>query len=311
MQNKLEPTISNPKYPTDAQFVKYPYILNAYIAAYRGYMELERLAGYISDISESAKWDEYNRLLDLRVDNFSKDSYLMDDSFSYEKTMNVARNFMYLVPELADELRSRVGAEVQAALTEYNDIEPYWFVSKYDRTYAEGVYQPLYDYNALFLAKAYILEEPYDELVKYLDVSAFYRGDLFYIQDLVAALTVGGDSLGFALYVSPGSQSVQAGDTATYTIQIQHSPTFTYTVILEVGPSPSPDDLAVALASPTTFDPPGGQTTLTLTDRHAAPFTETVWYTVPITATGGDIVRTTSVALFVNGKQVFLPIVVK
>jgi hypothetical protein len=76
-------------------------------------------------------------------------------------------------------------------VTEYAEIEPYWFVSKYDRTYAEGVYQPLYDYNALFLAKAYILEEPYDELVKNLDVPAFYRGDLFYIQNLVAALTQG------------------------------------------------------------------------------------------------------------------------
>jgi outer membrane protein assembly factor BamB len=187
---KLEPTSSDPRYPTDAQFEKYPYILNAYLAAYRGYMEAERLAGYTSDISESAKWGEYNRLLDLRVDTFSQDSYISDDSFTYEKTMNVARNFMYLVPELASELRSSLGAEVQAALTEYNEVEPYWFVSKFDQTYGEGVYQPLYDYNALFQAKAYILQEPYAELVPYLDVPAFYRGDLFYLQNLVAALTV-------------------------------------------------------------------------------------------------------------------------
>jgi outer membrane protein assembly factor BamB len=191
LKDKLEPTSSNPAYLSDAQFIEYPYLLNAYIAAYRGYMELERLAGHISNTNQSAKWDEYNRLLNLRVDNFSKDTYLMDDSFSYEKTMNVARNFLYLVPELADELRTGVGAEIQAAVTEYNDIEPYWFVSKFDQTYAEGVYQPLYDYHALFLARAYILQEPYAELVKYLDVPAFYRGDLFYIQDLVAALTQG------------------------------------------------------------------------------------------------------------------------
>lgn len=100
---------------------------------------------------------------------------------------------MYLVPELANEMGTRAGTEVQAAVKEYNDVEPYWFVSKFDQTYGEGVYQPLYDYNALFLAKAYILEEPYDELVKFLDVPAFYRGDLFYIQNLVAALKAGGN----------------------------------------------------------------------------------------------------------------------
>jgi outer membrane protein assembly factor BamB len=191
IKNKLEPTSSDPKYPTDAQFIKYPYILNAYIAAYRGYMELEKLAGDTSAINQSSKWNECNRLLDLRINGFSKDSYIPDDSFTYEKTMDVARNFMYLVPELADELRTRAGSEVQAAITEYNDIEPYWFVSKFDTTYAEGAFQPLYDYHSLFQAKAYILKEPYAELVKYLDVPAFYRGDLFYIQNLVAALAEG------------------------------------------------------------------------------------------------------------------------
>lgn len=64
------------------------------------------------------------------------------------------------------------------------------FVSKFDSTWNEGTLQQLYDYPALFQAKAYILNEPYDELVKYIDVPAFYRGDLFYIQNIVAALSV-------------------------------------------------------------------------------------------------------------------------
>jgi hypothetical protein len=46
----------------------------------------------------------------------------------------------------------------------------------------------LYDYSALFQAKAYILKEPREVLLKYLDVPAFGRGDLFYIQNLVVAL---------------------------------------------------------------------------------------------------------------------------
>jgi len=37
-------------------------------------------------------------------------------------------------------------------------------------------------------AKAMILKEPYEELVKYLDVPAFWRGDLYYIDNLCAAL---------------------------------------------------------------------------------------------------------------------------
>jgi hypothetical protein len=40
----------------------------------------------------------------------------------------------------------------------------------------------------MFQAKAWILKEPRDELVKYLDVPGFPRGDLFYIQNLVAAI---------------------------------------------------------------------------------------------------------------------------
>lgn len=190
IKDKLEPTSSDPQYLTDAEFTQYPYLLNAYIAAYRGYIELEKLAGQITTVEQSAKWGEYNRLLDLRATSFDKDSYITDDAFTYEKTMNVARNFMYLTPELADELRAQAGTRVEAALTEYNQIEPYWFVAKFDQTYGEGGYHPLYDANALFLAQAYALDPSYRELVQYLDVPAFYRGDLFYIQRLVAALAV-------------------------------------------------------------------------------------------------------------------------
>ncbi len=46
----------------------------------------------------------------------------------------------------------------------------------------------LYDYNAMFQAYAYIMKMPYDQLTKYLDVPAFETGDLFYIQNLIAAL---------------------------------------------------------------------------------------------------------------------------
>jgi hypothetical protein len=77
---------------------------------------------------------------------------------------------------------------VRETLARYEILAPYWFVSQYNRSYAESYSQPLYDYHALFLARAYVLQDPYEELVKYLDVPAFAVGDLFYIQNLVTAL---------------------------------------------------------------------------------------------------------------------------
>jgi hypothetical protein len=95
---------------------------------------------------------------------------------------------MFLTPELATYLHDHALTKSQAAITQVNQLTPNWFVSVYDATYREGNLQPLYDSPALFQAKAWILNEPRGELTKYLDVPAFERGDLFYIQNLVATL---------------------------------------------------------------------------------------------------------------------------
>jgi len=94
---------------------------------------------------------------------------------------------MFLVPELADYLRDHALAKVQAAVAEYESIAPYWFVSFADEGFGENALTPLYDGEALFMAKNYILEATGTELQEILDVPAFARGDLFYIQNLVAA----------------------------------------------------------------------------------------------------------------------------
>jgi hypothetical protein len=93
-----------------------------------------------------------------------------------------------LVPELGSYLRSNNLAEVQAAMTEYEYVAPYWFVSRYESTINEGAMSVLYNYNALFQARAHILAQSRAVLTKYLDVPAFERGDLFYIQNLVTCL---------------------------------------------------------------------------------------------------------------------------
>ena len=86
-------------------------------------------------------------------------------------------------------MSQNIKLQVQTALNEYTTVTPYWFVSAFDDSYAEGSFRPLYDTTAFLQAKAYILKQPYSELVKYLDVPAFNVGDLFYVQNLVAALS--------------------------------------------------------------------------------------------------------------------------
>lgn len=178
MKNKLDAP------PSDSYLNTNPYVLNQYIAGYLGYLQLQLLAGQSQD---PAVVNTYNHLLNLRINSFSKDAPWGFD-LDYRRALSISRNFMFLTPELGDQLNANIYSKVQTAVNEYNFVAPYWFVSKFDNSVYEGTHQHLYDYPAVFQAKAYILKEPYDELVKWLDVPAFYRGDLFYIQNVVAAL---------------------------------------------------------------------------------------------------------------------------
>ena len=108
--------------------------------------------------------------------------------FTYNNSLKVVQNFMFMVPELADEFRARILPSIQTTVTDYSTTKPYWFVTKYDRTYGEGRFEPLYIYQSIFQARALILQETSAQLVKYVDVPAFWRGDLYYIQDLAAAI---------------------------------------------------------------------------------------------------------------------------
>lgn len=174
--------------PSDSILQDMPQVHNAFIAGYIGYLELENLAGYPESTPIR---NELNRLLTLRESTFSKDApdiYFQEPRKYYCRATNVSRNFMYLVPELGQYLHDNAYVKVQQALDEYENIAPYWFVSKAEVVFGEGVTAPLFDYPALFQAKAWILNENQEELVKYLDVPAVKVGDLFYIQNLIAAI---------------------------------------------------------------------------------------------------------------------------
>ena len=175
----------------NSYFTARPFELNGYIAGYIGFLNLQQVAGRsATDASlRTQVTNELNRIEQLRASTFTKDTYYtaFDQGYTH-RTLNVARNFIMMVPELGAYLHANALSKVQAAVTEYNNIGPYWFVSRYNASIGESAMQNLYDYHGMFLAKAYILQESPDQLTKYLDAPAFYRGDLFYIQNLTAAL---------------------------------------------------------------------------------------------------------------------------
>jgi hypothetical protein len=167
-----------------------PFEHNAYIAGYTGFLKLQELAG-MTDIDQGLRQlvtNELNRLLQLKVSIFTKDSYWGPDDFRYKKLLDIARNFIFITPDLGEYMNQNLLSRIQDAMNEYEYIAPYWFVSKYEAVIGEGVMSNLYNYYALFQAKANILNEPQSELIKYLDVPSFERGDLFYIQNLIAVI---------------------------------------------------------------------------------------------------------------------------
>ncbi len=179
-----------PALPSASVLAEMPHAHNAFIAGYLGYLELEALAGFPPT---AAVQNDLDYLLSLRAGNFTEDTapiYLQQFQKYYCRTMNAARNFMYLVPELADYLRTNPGAfsKVQQTLDTYEDLAPYWFVSRVEAVIGEGILAPLYDTHAVLHARAWILQEPRSELAKYLDAPAFAVGDLFYIDNLITVL---------------------------------------------------------------------------------------------------------------------------
>lgn len=205
--------------PDDAVLAEYPFAHNAWIAGLRGYLELQKLAGYAPDPS---KQTTLNRLLALRVSAFQKDNpWGPDLPASGRQTIAVARNFIFLTPELGEYLHDNALNKMREAYNEYTHDAPYWFVTNYEASFGEIVLQHLYDYNALFAVKAMIFQESREELARYLDVPGFARGDLFYIYNLILTLEAPAATPHISKVVSetiPGY-----GDVVTYTLTIHDS----------------------------------------------------------------------------------------
>ncbi len=192
--NSMSSKIEAP--PTDSFLTSKPYFINLYAAGYLGYLQLKQLAGLGAD---STVQGYYNHMLTLRVTNFL--SVFKDTPYwepggqdgtnwiaNLQEVLAPARNFMFMTPEIAAYMNQNISAaDLQTMMNEYIYVAPYWFVSRFDNSYGEGTLMHLYN-ASLFQTKAYIQKQPLSELAKYLDVSAFKVGDLFYIQNLVAAI---------------------------------------------------------------------------------------------------------------------------
>lgn len=112
----------------------------------------------------------------------------------------------------------------------------------------------------------------------------------------------------FTLSVTPSSQAIEAGDTTTYDVIVTAAGGFTETVTLTAS-NPSPSQ---TLSLVPTMLTPEGQALLTLTDTHpTGPLLPGLWYTVPVTATGGGLTRTATVNLLVGGTRSYLPVILK
>ena len=301
--------------PSDAYLIEYPYTHNAYVAGYLGYLELETLAGYPESASVKT---QLTRLLILRAATFDKDTPYVDSS--RERALSIARNFMYLVPELGRYLHDTIGGDVQQAIGEYDEVAPYWFVSSFDATVGEGANHHLLDYWALFQAKALILREPGIELVKYLDVPAVQVGDLYYIQNLVAVLEAGLES---GLSKTGSVTAADVGEIVTYTLSFSgYTGSLTITDTLPGGVS-VPEFLAPeGTAVWPTYDVGTGK--ITWSDDSLAEEKITLSYRVTVT-TGDPLVLTstaelcgpdgvTSTATFTviaNPRRCFLPLITR
>jgi len=112
----------------------------------------------------------------------------------------------------------------------------------------------------------------------------------------------------FALSVTPSTQTIDPGDTTTYDVIVTAGSNFTETVtVMATSPSPSQ-----TLSLVPTMLTPEGQATLTLTDTHPAGLLlPGLWYTVPVTATGGGLTQTATVSLLVGGTRSYLPVILK
>jgi uncharacterized repeat protein (TIGR01451 family) len=247
--------------------------------------------------------------------------YHMAGTFGQDYLMTL--DFVNLVPELGNFMHDYVLKEVQEAVDSYNERAPYWFIAMAEEVGGEGTFAPLYDTVNLFNAKAMILQQSHDELEKYIDVPAFERGDLIYLQNLISTLRAVDDQSRVASK-NASSLTGHQGETITYTLNVNNV-VFTMTVPITVA-----DQLPVGLALTGSLCASSAGNAPVCSGRQinwngtlSPSATIAIWYTAQITTTqpaaltnqmvvtGMDTVYTRTLTVIANPRTVYLPVVLR
>ena len=173
--------------PGDERFIRqHPHVVNVYIAGYFGYLGLQDLVGEQRSGTVESWLDD---ALAQRVSLLREGTEQLNGS--------EAGGFLWLVPELGDYLYDNARDLVLQAVKSYEWAAPYWFVSNAQetsrfwtgRTFMEGYHAHVYDAVSQFQARALALKSSRADLERYVDASSVARGDLYYIQNLCAAIS--------------------------------------------------------------------------------------------------------------------------
>ncbi len=230
--------------PSASVLLAYPEAHNAWIMGLVGYIGLANLAGNTAEAT--AKQATLTNLINSRITNLPNTvvSPWGPDTHNWLQCLTVARNFMFMTPELGQALQGQ--AVLNQALDFYETLAPYWMAGKFEGMYGESIVQQLYDLNAIFSAEALARGTSQNELAQRLDGPAMVRGDLFYITNLVYTLNA---APGSATTPTPNPTITPTGTGATPT----RTPTATAT------PTRTPTAVGTATATPTRTPTPGGE----------------------------------------------------
>jgi hypothetical protein len=200
--NTVRPLLVYPP-PSTLDIVRGPGVYNDYIAGYQGFLNLYDMVGTNPDPAlRQNVANQLSTLLNTRISNFAKDHPWQGDVDNpsgininnYVRKFNCTRNFLYVTRELGQAMRASTRAgDIRAAVNEYLYVCPQWFIARDQNSFQESSAHHIFDSHALFLAKAYVGGESQAELSKWIDVP-WMLGDLYHIQNLVAALEAGNPS---------------------------------------------------------------------------------------------------------------------
>lgn len=182
---------------------RFPLIANAYIAGYKGYVELARLAGqpyaaYESELNILLQWRAEDLTAFPDPDNVVGTGGYVCDNECYYESLITYYNFAHMTPELVEYLVNNdmdpgdpgydADKDIEAIVQEYRNIAPYWMMTHNSETQGESAIQPYQQTYSLFQARAQVEGATFEELVKDLDTPIVPVGDLYYIDNLVATL---------------------------------------------------------------------------------------------------------------------------